>query len=333
MGWKGPFHDGSGAAYTRIRPRSVTGSEVSCTKQPSGREAGTWKPPFQAIAVTTDDDKARQIQHMTRQSISHLGERNMTDRKPISLLRQPGALRSQTSLEIQTRQAQRLVYGRRAEGGKPAIFGLLRFGTMLRPIWEGAATDDPWADWCLVQIERELLEAREAMESLMAQVQTQLKSRPAMDVAVAQSVEPVKVDLTFTSPYAFMGAYLLADYDVLARAILTGRHIGLFDRDTSERMLREGGRIVRRAFNTAQGYKYLGVCREDLRQGTQKAGRATDMLGALPQPVIDGTLRAAHAPDIRPAANSPATPLDDDDNLALEDPQAAESVQIGSEAG
>ncbi|MCW5587071.1 MAG: DUF1845 family protein, partial [Chromatiales bacterium] len=111
----------------------------------------------------------------------------MTDRKPISLLRQPGALRSQTSLEIQTRQAQRLVYGRRAEGGKPAIFGLLRFGTMLRPIWEGAATDDPWADWCLVQIESQLLEAKEAMESLMHQVRQQLQSQPAMDVAVAQS--------------------------------------------------------------------------------------------------------------------------------------------------
>ena len=202
----------------------------------------------------------------------------MTDRKPISLLRQPGALRSQTSLEIQTRQAQRLVYGRRAEGGKPAIFGLLRFGTMLRPIWEGAATDDPWADWCLVQIESQLLEAKEAMESLMHQVRQQLQSQPAMDVAVAQSVEPVKVDLTFTSPYAFMGAYLLADYDVLVRAVLTGRHIGLFDRDTAERTLREGGRLVRRVFNTAQGYKYLGVCREDLPQVTQKADRSTDML-------------------------------------------------------
>ena len=182
-------------------------------------------------------------------------------------------------MEIQTRQAQRLVYGRRGEGGKPAIFGLLRFGTMLRPIWEGAATDDPWADWCLVQIERDLLEARETLEALMTQVQKELKSLPAIDIAVAQSVEPVKVDLTFTSPYAFMGAYLLADYDKLVRAMLTGRHIGLFDRDTAERTLREGGRIVRRAFNTAQGYKYLGVCREDVRQGTQKATRATKCSG------------------------------------------------------
>jgi len=253
----------------------------------------------------------------------------MTERKPTSLLRQPGALRSQTSMEIQTRQAQRLVYGRRADGGKPAIFGLLRFGTMLRPIWEGAATDDPWADWCLVQIEHDLLEAREALEALMAQTQKQLNSLPAMDVAVAQSVEPVKVDLTFTSPYAFMGAYLLADYDVLVRAVLTGRHVGLFDRDTAERTLREGGRIVRRAFNTAQGYKYLGVCREDVRQGTQKAARAAEMLGSLPQAVVDGTLRAAHAPDIRPVSNKPSSLLEDDDaamdELLDEEPLPLES--------
>lgn len=136
----------------------------------------------------------------------------MTDKTPVSLLRQPGALRSHTSLAIQTRQAQRLVYGRRADGGKPAIIGLLRFATMLRPIWDSAAADDPWADWCLVQIERDLLEARETLDALQAQVARQLQSVPALDVAVAQSVEPVKVELTFTSPYAFMGAYLLADY-------------------------------------------------------------------------------------------------------------------------
>ncbi|MGB5648628.1 MAG: TIGR03761 family integrating conjugative element protein [Sedimenticolaceae bacterium] len=254
----------------------------------------------------------------------------MTERKPTSLLRQPGALRSQTSMEIQTRQAQRLVYGRRADGGKPAIFGLLRFGTMLRPIWEGAATDDPWADWCLVQIERDLLEAREALEALMAQIQKRLNSLPAMDVAVAQSVEPVKVDLTFTSPYAFMGAYLLADYDTLVRAVLTGRHVGLFDRDTAERTLREGGRIVRRAFNTAQGYKYLGVCREDVRQATQKAARASEMLGSLPQEVIDGSLRAAHAPDIRPVSTKTSSLLADDDDAAMDELLDEEPKAVGS---
>ena len=244
----------------------------------------------------------------------------MSERKrTVSLMRQPGALRSQTTLEVQTRQAQRLVYGRRSEVGKPAIVGLLRFGTMLRPIWDGAAADDPWADWSLVQIERDLTEAKEALAALMDRMEQALKSKPAMDVALAQSVEPVKVDLAFASPYAFMGAYLLADYDALARAVLTGRHIGIFDRDTAERALREGGRIVRRAFNTAQGYRYVGVCREDVRQGTQKAQRAAEMLGSLPQEVADGTLRAAHAPDIRPIADKPSSALGDEDEAALDE--------------
>ena len=243
----------------------------------------------------------------------------MSEKKPASLLRQPGALRSQTSLEIQTRQAQRLVYGRRAKDGKAAIVGLTRFGTMLRVIWQGASVDDPWADWCLVQIENDLLLARETLESLLTRVQKQLKSVRAMDVSVAHSVEPVKVQLTFTSPYGFMAAYLLSDYDLLVRAILTGRHIGLFDRDTTERLLSEGGRVVRRAFNTAQGYRYLGVCREDVRQKTQKAARAEEMLGALPQEVIDGTLRAAHAPDIRPVSTTkPAILHEDDEEDAAE---------------
>ena len=150
----------------------------------------------------------------------------------------PGALRSQAIMEIQTRQAQRLVYGRRPEGDKPTIVGLLRFATMLRPIWTGAAADDPYADWWLVQVERELLQGREHLEALREHVDRLLKSAPAVDVKLAQSLEPVRVDLNFSSPYAFMGAYLLADYDALVRAILTGRHVGLLDRSTAEKLLR-----------------------------------------------------------------------------------------------
>ena len=232
---------------------------------------------------------------------------------------QPGVLRSQTVMEIQTRHAQRLVYGRRAEGGKPAIIGLMRFSAMLRPIWSGAANDDPWADWWLVRIERELQESKEALEALMGNVEKRLRSVRGVDVELAHSIEPVRVSLSFSSPYAFMGAYLLADFDALVRATLTGRHVGLLDRLSAERnFLYEGGRIVRRAFNAAYGYRYLGVVREDLRQGTAKAKRARDMLGDVPQEVVDGELRAAHAPDIKTRTEKPVPSkpdgLDDEDN-------------------
>ena len=62
------------------------------------------------------------------------------------------------------------------------------------------------------------------------------------------------MDLTFTSPYAFMGAYLLADYDVLVRAVLTRRHIAC---STATRPSARCARQPDRApgFNAAQGYK------------------------------------------------------------------------------
>lgn len=235
--------------------------------------------------------------------------------KKRSLIRQPGRLRGDASMEIQTRQAQRLVYGRRAQGiAKPAIVGLTRFAAQLMQIWNSAAKDDPWADWLLVQVERELIEGRESIEHLMKQVNGRLKSAPAVNVDLAQSIEPIKVSLMFTSPYAFMGAYLLADFDELVRAILTCRHVGLFDRDTADRTLREGGRMVRRTFNSSQGYRQLAVCREDVRQGTARGARALEMLGPLPQEVIDGTLRADHAPEIRFACQDAPRRQDEDED-------------------
>jgi len=218
----------------------------------------------------------------------------------------PGALRSLVTMQIQTRQAQRLVHGRRAEGGKPAIIGLVRFAALLRPVWAGAAADDPYADWRLVLVERELVTAREHLQQSRDHVERLLEGAPAVDITVAQSVEPVKVDLVFNNPYAYHGAYLLGEYDALVRAILTARHVGLMDRDTTERLLRDGGRAVRRAYAAAQGYRYLGVTRDDVRQGTARAARARELMEPVPQEVVDGTLRASMAPEVRQSGGTAA---------------------------
>lgn len=60
------------------------------------------------------------------------------------------------------------------------------------------------------------------------------------------------------------------------------------------------------------------MCREDVRQGTQKAARATELLGSVPQAVLEATLRAAHAPDIRPVMTGPSAPRQMDDEAALD---------------
>ena len=63
--------------------------------------------------------------------------------RPRTAADHPGALRNETWLTVQTRQAQRLVHGRPAADGKPAIVGLTRFSTLVRQIWTGARAGDP----------------------------------------------------------------------------------------------------------------------------------------------------------------------------------------------
>lgn len=223
----------------------------------------------------------------------------------------PGALRSQTTMEIQTRQAQRLVYGRMASEGKHEIVGLLRFAAMLRPIWSGSMADDPYADWWLVKIERELTQARDQLKHMERTVERHLADAPAINVVVAQSLSPARLELNFSNPYAFHGAYLLADYDALVRAVLTARHVGLMDSRGSEKLLAEGGRYLRAAYETGKGYRYMGIKRVDLQQGTAKARKAVETLGELPHPVITGELRATYAPKTR---NADAADIESDDD-------------------
>jgi len=209
---------------------------------------------------------------------------------------QPGALRSETWLTLETRQAQRLVQGRRAEDGKAEIIGLKRFAALLRSIWAGARTDDPYGDWWLIRIEEALEESQGALKGLEARVQQRLQGQPAVDIAVAHSIEPVRIPLVFTSPHAFRGAYLIADAARVIRAILTARHVGLKGRDESERLIYEAGRAVRRALGSARGYRYKGIGRADLHQQTARGREAQESMGELPEAILAGTQRPQYGP-------------------------------------
>src|SRR5699024_8419035 len=88
------------------------------------------------------------------------------------------------------------------------------------------------------------------------------------------------------------------DMDELVLAALTARHVGLHTRDASERMLNDAGRAVRRAFAAAQGYRFVAVTRKDVNERNRRAERAQQNMGDVPQDVLDGKLRAEHAPKI-----------------------------------
>ena len=143
----------------------------------------------------------------------------------------PGTLRGDARLAIQTKQAQRLVHGRRHSNDTPGIIGLVQFGNLMRRIWTAAGADDPYADWALLRVHEALDAGRTIIAALNAKVETLLQARTGVSIQIAHSLQPIDVPLQFANPYGYMGAYLIADFDTLVRGVLTARHVGLLARD------------------------------------------------------------------------------------------------------
>lgn len=230
-----------------------------------------------------------------------------TARSPRSIFEQPGGLRSQTRMTIQTRQAQKLVVGRKRSPQVEPIIGLLDFGRRMKLIWLSAEADDPFADWFLVRIEQSLEESKKLIQEKTAWLNKRMAELQGFDIQVANSLEPLHVPIFFQNPYGYMGAYLVADYDDLARSVFTARHIALIDRALSEQLLQATGKAIRRTFNLAGQWKFTGVTREDMRAQNPNAVRAVETFGECPEPIISIRLRAALAPEIR--VRTPSKPV------------------------
>jgi len=222
----------------------------------------------------------------------------------------PGMLRGEATLDIQTRQAQRLVYGRRKTEDKEHIVGLVRYGMNMKRIWTSAGRDDPYADWILFLTETALMEARIKTNTERLSIEECLTSvSSGIHIDVAHSIEPVHIPLQFANAYGYMGAYLIADFDQLVRTVLTGRHVGLLTGDESTRILYQTSRMVRRAFTFSSQWKFSLVTRTDVRNNTPMAAKAKELMPKidLPEGVIEGELRAEIAPEIITATS----PLDE----------------------
>jgi integrating conjugative element protein (TIGR03761 family) len=231
----------------------------------------------------------------------------------------PGRLRGTSYLTIETRQAQRLVYGRAHSDELQGIIGLVKFAMVMGRIWRAAELDDPYADWYLLQIHEALTTAQAQVKQATEQIQERLQSVTGIEISVAHSLKPVQIPLHFPNAYGYMGGYLIADYDTLVRNVLTAVHVALMTREEGKHLLNNYGRIIRRSFLLPTQWKYCIITRDDIRQTTQRGAMAIDAMGELLQEVLDETLRAPHAPTIRKPGSKGSQPatvdlLDDDED-------------------
>ncbi|MDH5181545.1 MAG: TIGR03761 family integrating conjugative element protein [Gammaproteobacteria bacterium] len=234
---------------------------------------------------------------------------------PAEAASRPGSLQGNASLIIQTRQAQRLVHGRRKTDTKSHIIGLMRFGMNMKRIWSSASRNDPYADWTLLQIEESLIKTRTIINDLCQELENKLSTAASgVQIDIASSLEPISIPLQFANAYGYMGAYLISDYDQLVCTILTARHVGLMDRQESTRQLHQIAQRVRHAFALSGLWKFTMVTRTDFQHGNPKASKAMEVManmGEMPQEILDGSRRAKIAPEISTANISTVEVMDD----------------------
>ena len=218
-----------------------------------------------------------------------------------------GSLRSQMQLTLHTHHAIRLWHGRLPSGHLHGILGLNGFVAQVNRIHRDAAQDDPYADAWLLRIEAKLDTARAELLDLRAQLSDALTQAPAaLQLGDNLNLAPVQLPVTVNAPLGFLALYLLADYDELARRALLAQHTALIDLPTLERWLEDGAHVLRSLFSLLQPYRSSGVCRSDIAAGNAKALHAREQFGELPQPILDGSQRARHAPPLRrPGPNGP----------------------------
>jgi integrating conjugative element protein (TIGR03761 family) len=148
-----------------------------------------------------------------------------------------------------------------------------------------------------------LLRVEESIDAAKAFIQEKniatgkaLNELGAMKIELARTREPAIVDLVFGTPYGFMGAYLLSDYDELARTVLTAHHCAVIDRQRAGELIRACGNAVRRVYQLPAAWRRTDITRDDVRRGTDAAINAAQLMGAVPQEVLAMKRRARFAP-------------------------------------
>ena len=239
----------------------------------------------------------------------------------------PGALQGEVWLTVQTGRAQHFIYGRRKSNSKPAIWGLITFADRVKTLWRAASHDDPYADWWLVKMDEAMQACRECIQRCQQALTTLLDGQCALQVSTAQSVKPQRISLSFSNPYAFRGAQLLAEYDRLMCLQMTVAHIGIPIEPELERNLMTSSKKMRAVFSVPQGFRDLGVTRFSFVENEEKNQQAKALMGAVPEEIINGVITSSlhpkkrvNTPQKQSAPNNSGSPDERMDDVASLEP-------------
>lgn len=238
------------------------------------------------------------------------------------------AIQTSGALLLHTQLAHNLFMGRKAAPNQYAITGLIQFSGQIRTIWESAALDDPYADMKLLQVESAINTASELVR-INTEVMNNLLDSLGDRIVLGdcRSERPVSVPISFRTPYGFMAARLLGDFDEMVICALKARHIGMILDQEWHATVSKTATAIRRVFNLSGTFNYSGATRNDFAANNQRAREVIAKYGELPKEVLAGTKRAKIAPPIKDQSALRAGQASNQDESAPEGVYAEETTE------
>lgn len=211
---------------------------------------------------------------------------------------------------LHTKEAFRLFMGRRKDpdGKYQPIIGIKFCAAALRSFWVQTAHDNPYADWALLRASQGLQQFGQELQQLAETHLGKLRQMEAkgLSYSVLKSADPKSVSLQFTSPYGYMLAELVVNYDYTVRVIKTAVRKGRLTDAEGHDVIRNITRRIRgwseeiARFNRFLWRPELSrLCRADFlpsadEEGKKRAEAVTAIFGAVPADIFAGKVLPPH---------------------------------------
>ncbi len=193
-------------------------------------------------------------------------------------------------LFLHTRLAQSLFNGSWRHGK----MGLLQFARIMALVFRAAREDDPYAEWYLLKTYQALFDVNQKLKSIELQLTEYFKNLRGVTVNLLSSDRPLSCPLHFSTPFGFMGAYLLADFDYVFRQTVTLKRIGLsLKEDITVKQLMS---YLQNAFSMPRYWHQTGITRQDVIDNTEKYQKNKASMGEIPEVILKKEIEFSFMP-------------------------------------
>jgi integrating conjugative element protein (TIGR03761 family) len=218
---------------------------------------------------------------------------------------------SEDLMLLHTREASRLFIGRAKLPGETGYgqSGGKKVGAALRAIWYLSGSNNPYADFALVEAHANLALLVQELEAEITKMEGQLSKlqRRGLTFSVIQADPPAKVELGFRSPYGYSVVMLISTFDYFVRLVKTLVRKDMLSDKQGYQVIWEMSHKSRRIFERVVMFqRYL--TREELRQmsrgdwlptadadARKRVKAAVGLFGELPRDVFTRAIQPRHS--------------------------------------